>query len=274
MKNKWLAGPYFFWMAVFIIVPMFLVIYYAFSADAGGETVFTFDNFRRAFEPMYVGVFLNSIKIALISTLFCLILGYPVAYILSQREYSRKTTLFFLFAVPMWMNFLLRTYGWLSLLETNGVINTILAFIGLPKFNILYTDTAVILGMVYNFLPFMILPIHTSLTKIDYSLVESAQDLGANPFGVFRKVVLPLSIPGVISGITMVFMPAVTTFVIPSILGGGQYILIGNLIERQFLSSYDWGFGSALSLILMVVILISMMVVSAVDKDSEGGTLM
>lgn len=270
MKQKWLSGPYLIWMGLFIVIPLFLTAYYAFTKDG----VFTMEGFERAVQPMFLGVMGNSIKIAAISTVFCLILGYPVAYILSQREYAAKTTLFFLFAVPMWMNFLLRTYAWLSILESNGILNTILTALKLPKLNILYTDASVILGMVYNFLPFMILPIHTSLSKIDYSLVESAQDLGANPMGVFRRVVLPLSIPGVISGITMVFMPAVTTFIIPSLLGGGQYMMIGNLIERQFLSAYDWNFGAALSLILMVVIILSMMVISKVDTGNEGGTLM
>lgn len=269
MKQKWLSGPYLIWMALFTLIPLVLVGYYAFTLNGA----FTLEGFKRAFEPMYLGVLGNSIRIALISTAFCLALGYPVAYILSRKEYDQKTMLLFLFAVPMWMNFLLRTYGWLSILESNGILNAIFGALNLPKMDILYTDSAVILGMVYNFLPYMILPIHTSLTKIDYSIIESAQDLGANPFAVFRRVVFPLSIPGVISGVTMVFMPAVTTFIIPNLLGGGQYILIGNLIERQFLSAYDWNFGAALSLILMVVILFSMMILGKVDKDNEGGTL-
>jgi spermidine/putrescine transport system permease protein len=257
-------------MALFIIIPLFLTGYYAFTDTDGA---FTMAGFSRAFEPMYLSVLLNSIRIAAISTAICLLLGYPVAYILSRPEFAGKSTLFFLFAVPMWMNYLLRTYSWMSILETNGILNSLLAFLRLPKIDILYTDSAVILGMVYNFLPFMILPIHTALAKIDYSLVESAQDLGANPVTVFKRVVLPLSVPGVVSGITMVFMPAVTTFIIPSLLGGGQYMLIGNLIENQFLTAYDWNFGAALSLILMAVIILSMMIVLRVDKDNEGGTL-
>ncbi|MCL2702734.1 MAG: ABC transporter permease [Defluviitaleaceae bacterium] len=274
MSRKWLAGPYLIWMALFILIPMILVMYYALTRTVGGQTVFTLRGFQMAFEPMYLHVLWRSVRVAAISTAICLLLGYPVAYILASREFSQKSTLFFLFAVPMWMNYLLRTYAWLSILENNGVLNNILNAVKLPSLNILYTDQAVILGMVYNFLPFMILPIRTSLMKIDYSLIESAQDLGANPPTVFRRVVFPLSIPGVISGITMVFMPAATTFIIPSLLGGGQYVLIGNLIERQFLSAYDWNFGAALSLILMVVILLSMAIINKVDKGSEGGTLM
>ena len=276
MKQRWLSGPYLIWMALFIIVPMFMVGFHAFTKTVGGETVFSIDGFRDTFghDGMYLGVMWRSVRVAAISTVICLLLGYPVAYILASREYSLKTTLVFLFAVPMWINYLLRTYAWLTLLETNGVLNNILGRLNLPSVNILYTEGAVMLGMVYNFLPFMILPIRTSLGKIDYSLIESAQDLGANPLTVFRRVVLPLSIPGVISGITMVFMPAATTFVIPTLLGGGQYIMIGNLIERQFLLARDWNFGASLSLILMVVILVSMAFINKVDKDDVGGTLM
>jgi spermidine/putrescine transport system permease protein len=191
--------------------------------------------------------------------------------ILASKEYSRHKTLSILFIIPMWMNFLLRTYAWLTLLEKNGIINSILSFFSLPKINILYTNTAVVLGMVYNFLPFMILPIYTVLMKIDRRLIEAAQDLGGNSFTVFRRITVPMSIPGVMSGITMVFMPAVTTFVISKLLGGGQYALIGNLIERQFLQVYDWNFGSAISIIMMIFILISIAIMSRFDEDKGGG---
>jgi len=270
MKGKWLAGPYLFWMALFIIVPMFLVLYYAVTQTAADGTVsFTLGNIWTAITPNYLKVIWKSLRLAVVSTIICFILGYPVAYILAQREESKRGNLLFLFAVPMWMNFLLRTYAWLTLLETNGVINSLLAFLGLPKVMILYTDAAVLLGMVYNFLPFMILPIYTVLIKIDKSLLEAAQDLGGNPLKVFTRVVFPMSVPGIISGVTMVFMPAVTTFIVSTLLGGGQYKLIGNLIEDQFMMYYNWHMGSAVSLVLMALILISMALFAAVDRGKE-----
>ncbi|MEG2338166.1 MAG: ABC transporter permease, partial [Clostridium sp.] len=181
-----------------------------------------------------------------------------------------RNVLILLLIIPMWMNFLLRTYAWMNILEKSGLLNRFLDFIGLPTVDIMYTSSAVVLGMVYNFLPFMVLPIYTVLTKIDRRLIEAAQDLGANKRTVFRKVTFPLSLPGVISGITMVFMPAVTTFVISRLLGGGQYTLIGNLIEQQFLTTLDWNFGSSISVIMLIVILISMAIMSKYDKDKEG----
>lgn len=274
LKSKWLTGPYLVWMTVFIVIPLILTGYYAFTRQTPDGLIFTVDGFRRAFEPMHLTVFWNSFRVAIVSTGLCLLFGYPVAYILTSKGFSQKTSLILLFAVPMWMNFLLRTYAWLTILERNGVLNRILYTLGLPPIHILYTGTAVMLGMVYSFLPFMILPIYTALTKIDYSLVESAQDLGANPLKVFTRVIFPLSVPGVISGITMVFMPSMTVFIIPMLLGGGQYMLIGNLIERQFLSAYDWNFGASLSFILMVIIFISMAFISRVDKESTRGTLL
>lgn len=287
MKNKLFSSttPYLVWMIIFIVIPMFLIIYYGLTKTDGGSVIFSLDNFKRIFEQSqnldvsglrkypYIYVIVKSIIIAIASTVICFALGYPVAYILASKDFSEKTTLLFLFAVPMWMNFVLRTYGWLTLLEDNGVFNTFLSFIGLPKVNFLYTDGAVLLGMVYDFLPFMILPIYTVLKKMDHSYIEAAQDLGANPLAVFLRVVFPLSIPGIVSGVTMVFMPAVTTFFISNLLGGSDYILIGNLIERQFLTDYDWNFGSALSIILMVIMLLSMGIFSLVDKENEGGGL-
>jgi len=270
MKNKWLSAPYLFWMAVFIIIPMVLVFGYAITrTDADGEIYFTMANLQAVIVPDNWRIIWKSVRLAFIATVICFVLGYPVAYILSGKEFNKGGNLLFLFSVPMWMNFLLRTYAWLSLLEKNGIINRVLSFFNLPQLNILYTDYAVLLGMVYNFLPFMILPIYTVLMKIDHSLVEAAQDLGANPLRVFRKVVFPLSIPGIVSGITMVFMPAVTTFIVSNLLGGAQYWLIGNLIERQFLVQYDWHMGSALSMLLMVVIMVSMGIFAAVDRGKE-----
>jgi spermidine/putrescine transport system permease protein len=202
-----------------------------------------------------------------------LALGYPLAMILASKEMSRKNFLILLFVLPMWMNFLLRTYAWMTLLERKGLINTFLSYINLPPLEILYTNEAVVLGMIYNFLPFMVLPIYSVLRKIDPYVIEAAEDLGANSLTVFLKVIFPLSLPGVVSGITMVFMPAVSTFVISRLLGGGQFTLIGNLIEQQFLTVGDWNFGSALSIVMMILILFSMAAMARYEKDYEGGGL-
>jgi spermidine/putrescine transport system permease protein len=273
MKQRWISYPYIVWMIIFIVVPLVLVLFYSVTAQTGDGVRFTAANFRRFVDPIYINVLIRSVVLALISTGICLLLGYPMAMILSSREYSRKKIMYMLIVMPMWMNFLLRTYAWMTLLERNGVINTLLSMLSLPRLDILYTNNAVVLGMVYNFLPFMILPIYSVLTKIDYSVIEAAQDLGGNSFTVFRRVILPLSLPGVISGITMVFMPAVTTFVISRLLGGGQFMLIGNLIEQQFLSSGDWGFGSALSVIMMLLILLSMGLMQRYEQENGGGAL-
>ncbi len=271
MNRKWVSYPYLIWMIIFIVIPSFLILFYAFTARDGQGIRFTLDNFYKFCEPIYISVLLKSLGLALFSTFVCLVVGYPVAMILASKQFSKSATLSMLFIIPMWMNFLLRTYSWLTLLEKNGIINSILSFFNLPKIDILYTDAAVVLGMVYNFLPFMILPIYTVLMKIDGKLVEAAQDLGGNNMTVFRRITLPLSIPGVMSGVTMVFMPAVTTFVISKLLGGGQYTLIGNFIERQFIQLSDWNFGSAISMIMMIFILISIWIMSKFDEDKGGG---
>lgn len=273
MKQRWISYPYIVWMVIFIVVPLVLVLFYSITVQDGDGIRFTGENFARFLDPIYINVLVRSVVLALISTGICLLLGYPMAMILSSREYSRKKIMYMLIVMPMWMNFLLRTYAWMTLLERNGVINTILSMLSLPRIDILYTNQAVILGMVYNFLPFMILPIYSVLSKIDHSVIEAAQDLGGNNLTVFRRVVFPLSLPGVISGITMVFMPAVTTFVISRLLGGGQFMLIGNLIEQQFLSSGDWGFGSALSVIMMLLILMSMGLMQRYEQENGGGAL-
>jgi len=273
MKRQWLASPYIVWMIMFIVVPMLLVLFYSVTEQTADGYRFTFDHFRRFVDPIYINVLFRSVALALISTVICLLLGYPMAAILASKEYSRKKILYMLIVLPMWMNILLRTYAWMTLLERNGIINTILSFLRLPPLDILYTNKAVVLGMVYNFLPFMILPIYSVLSKIDESVIEAAQDLGGNSFTVFRRVIFPLSLPGVMSGITMVFMPAVTTFVISRLLGGGRFTLIGNLIEQQFLSSGDWGFGSALSVIMMLLILASMGIMSKYEQEGGGGAL-
>jgi spermidine/putrescine transport system permease protein len=273
MRRHWLASPYIVWMVIFIVVPMFLVLFYSLTKQTDVGWQLTFDHFRRFLDPIYINVLIRSMVLALVSTAICLLLGYPMAAILASREFNRKKIMYMLIVLPMWMNFLLRTYAWLTLLERNGVMNTVLSILGLPALDILYTNKAVVLGMVYNFLPFMILPIYSVLSKIDQSVVEAAQDLGGDNFTVFRRVIFPLSLPGVLSGITMVFMPAVTTFVISRLLGGGQFTLIGNLIEQQFLSSGDWGFGSALSVIMMLLILASMAIMNRFENESGGGAL-
>lgn len=274
MKKGWISYPYIFWMILFTLVPLILVLYYSLTTvNSSGAATFTFDNFREFMQPIYIKVLLRSVILALTSTLICLLLGYPVAMILSGRDISHRNLMVLLFIIPMWMNFLLRTYAWMTLLDRKGVINLLLGASGLPQLNILYTDTAVVLGMVYNFLPFMVLPIFSVLSKIDRSVVEAAEDLGCDSFTVFRRVIFPLSLPGVVSGITMVFMPAVTTFIISKLLGGSQYMLIGNLIEDQFTRVYDWNFGSAVSIVMMLLILVSMGVMSRYDKEEMGGGL-
>ena len=271
-----ISSPYIIWSGLFIIIPLFLIIFFAFTRSDNGTYTFTLNNFEELMQPMYFRIFYRSIKLALISTILCLLIGYPAAYIIAKSKASRQSVLLMLVIIPMWMNFLLRTYAWSAILGRNGVLNTILTSIGLPAMNILYTDTAVMLGMVYNFLPFMIIPIYTILTKMDQDLINAAKDLGANSAQVFTKVIFPLSMPGVVSGITMVFMPAVSTFVISKLLGGGQFMLIGNLIEQQFMSVGDWHFGSAISLFMMIVILISMALMNKFSDDSgkEGGGLL
>ncbi|WP_026881810.1 ABC transporter permease [Clostridium akagii] len=270
MKKKGTIAhyPYIVWSILFIVVPIFLVLYFS-VIDSNGNL--TASNYTKLFNSLYMLVFLNSIKLALISTAICLILGYPVAYIISKSISKTRNILMLFLVIPMWMNFLLRTYAWMSILGKNGIINTIITTLGFPAVDIMYTDAAVILGMIYNFLPFMIIPIYTVLIKIDKDVIKAAGDLGANKLTVFKRIILPLSIPGVMSGITMVFMPAVSTFVISQLLGGGQFMLIGNLIESEFTTVGDWYFGSALSILMMIIILLSMAVLTRFDKDDVKG---
>lgn len=270
-----ITSPYILWSVLFIVIPLFLIVFFGFTKMEGGSYVFTLEHFHQLMNPLYFKVFWRSIRLAIVSTILCLLIGYPTAYIISKVKASRQNTLLMLAIIPMWMNFLLRTYAWSAILGREGILNTLLNTLGLNSINILYTDLAVLLGMVYNFLPFMILPIYTVLSKMDQDLINAARDLGANGRYVFSKVILPLSMPGVVSGITMVFMPAVSTFVISKLLGGGQFMLIGNLIEQQFMSVGDWHFGSAISLFMMIVILITMAIMNKFSDDSEkeGGGL-
>ncbi|GAA0093651.1 ABC transporter permease [Clostridium perfringens] len=276
MKNRnknlsFAAYPYVVWSAIFIVIPLLLIVFFSFTSKVDGRFVFSFENFQRLFEPIYFTVFIRSIWLAVLSTVLCLILGYPIAYIISKLPIKRRNMLILLFILPMWMNFLLRTYAWMAILGRDGLINTLLSYIGIGPIKMLYTDGAILLGMVYNFLPFMVIPIYTVLIKIDKNLVNAAYDLGANKAQAFRKVILPLSIPGIISGITMVFMPAVSNFVIPNLLGGGKYMLVGNLIEQQFTTIGNWNFGSALSIFMMILILISMAFMSKYEKNGKEG---
>lgn len=269
MGRRWLVYPYHLWMLLFTVIPLALILFYAFF-DAN-TMQFTLKNVEQAAEPLYLGVLLHSVWLAVLATAFCLLLGYPVAMILSGTSVKYRNMLVMLLVIPMWMSFLLRTYSWLTLLERKGLINSLLAWFNLPAINILYTDYAVMLGMVYNFLPFMILPIYSVLMKMDKSLLEAAADLGAGKWTTFWRVIFPLSLPGVYSGILMVFMPAVTTFVISRLLGGGQYMLIGNVIEQQFLAIGNWGFGSAVSVLMLMIILVSMAFLGKYGRHGSGG---
>lgn len=272
-RTKYFSYPYIVWIMAFILFPSVLVFLYSITKDSNGIITinFTLDNYRIFFNPMYINILFDSIWLATISTIICLLLGYPAAYIISNANISKRNTLLFLCILPMWMNMLLRTYAWMTILGNNGLINNFLELIGLPRLNLLYTKGATIMGMVYNFIPFMILPIYTALSKLDIKLIEAATDLGANKKIVFKKIILPLSMPGVISGIIMVFMPAVSTFIIPQLLGGNKNMMIGNLIEKLFILNGDWNFGSAISIIMMLIILASMSIMNKFDVDKEGG---
>ncbi|MBR0414390.1 MAG: ABC transporter permease [Clostridia bacterium] len=264
-KKKYLSAIYILWMLVFTIIPLGLVVYFSLTTIDGK---FTFENLKNIGE--YTPVFLSSIKLSAISTALCLLLGYPFAYIISKVKASKQVIFMIFIMLPMWINFLLRTYAWMTLLENNGIINRLLSFIGIGPVHMINTQGAVVLGMVYNFLPYMIIPIFNVMTKIDKSYIEAAQDLGANNRRVMTRIIFPLSMPGVVSGITMVFVPAVSTFIISTMLGGGSNMMIGDLIELQFLGgSYDPNLGSALSLVLMVLILISMGIMNEFDSGEE-----
>ncbi len=270
---KKLVIPYIMWVTLFLVVPMLLIVYYAFSSPDMNEVVqikFTLDHFKKFFDPVFVAVLIQSLKIAGITTVISLLIGYPLAFMISRLKERMQTLMILLITIPMWINMLIRTYAWISLLSDVGLINTFLAKFGLGPVKMLYTDFAVILGMVYNFLPFMILQIYTVLNRMDESLIEASYDLGANRVETFFRVVFPLSLSGVISGITLVFLPAVSTFVIPQFLGGGSYVLIGNLIENQFVQVGNWNFGSAISLIMAVIIMLSMHLAQRFDQDIQN----
>lgn len=267
MNKKWLAGPYLVWMVGFIVIPLLLIVYYGLTDKSGA---FTLANVLSISTPEHVKALYLSLGLSLVSTVICLLLAYPLAMILRNRGIGQGSFIVFIFILPMWMNFLLRTMAWQLILSNNGVLNTLLGFLHLPKVHIIYTFQAVLIGMVYDYLPFMILPIYNSLSSIGDDVVEAGKDLGACYFTILRKIIFPLSLPGVISGITMVFVPSMTSFVISNILGGSNTLLIGNIIEQEFTYNFNWNLGSGLSFVLLVFTLISMGLMSVFDK-SEGG---
>ncbi|MCL2518950.1 MAG: ABC transporter permease [Oscillospiraceae bacterium] len=266
-KSKLPSAPYIVWVAIFILIPLFLVVYFAFTDISGKFTILNISDVGK-FGP----IFLRSVLLGVVATVICLVLAYPFAFVMSRMNSNLQKLTMMLIMLPMWMNYILRTYAWMALLETNGLINKMFGTFGLGPFQMINTDGAVVLGMVYNYLPFMILPLYTVMIKIEKPIIESAQDLGANAFGVLVKIVFPLSKPGVMSGITMVFVPSVSTFIISRMLGGGTNLLIGDLIEQQFLgNAYNPQFGSAISLILMIFILLSMAFLNQFDEyETEG----
>lgn len=263
-----LSTPYVLWCIGFIILPLVMIVYYGLTARDGGG--FTLDNLKLIWEPTYRSTLILSVQLSVISTLVCLLIAYPLALALRALRLKSNGFVILLFMLPMWMNFLLRTIAWQNILEKNGIINTILKVLGLPILNIINTPTAIVLGMVYDFLPFMIIPIYNVLSKISDDVLQAASDLGANYIQILFRVIMPLSMPGVISGLTMVFVPSLTTFVISDILGGGKILLIGKVIEQKFKMANDWNAGCGLSLVLMVFIFICMAIVQKYDKDSEG----
>lgn len=263
-----LVGPYCFWLFILTVIPMFLIIMYAFIQKGNSITTFSFtlNNFSKFFDPIFVSVLIKSFILGIITTILCLLIGYPVAYAISKCKEKTQTLLILLITFPTWINMLMRTYAWINILSSKGVISNLVQLMGFNEVSLLYTDFAVVLGMVYDFLPFMILPIHASLAKMDKSLIEASSDLGANPITTFWKITFRLSLGGVLTGITMVFLPSVSSFVIPKLLGGGQYALIGNFIEQQFINVGDWHFGSAVSLILAILVIVLMGLINRVEK--------
>ena len=269
-----LAVPYIVWAVLMLVLPMALIALYSFT-EQGNSIIsfsFTLEHYAKFFtDPDFLIVLWRSLLIAIKTTVICLLLGYPVAYFIAKSSERAQNILVLCITIPMWINMLVRTYAWIGLLSQGGLIHRIFQFFGFTGTELLYTEGAVLLGMVYNFLPFMILQINTSLCKMDHSLLEASADLGANPVQTFRRVTLPLSLPGVINGITLVFLPAVSSFFIPKLLGGGQYFLIGNLIENQFITVGEWNFGSAISMIMAVIMMVAMMAVRKIEIRNKGG---
>ena len=264
---------YLAWAGVFIILPLVLILIYSFNGSSSialDNFTFSLINYKRFFEPIYLKMLGITLLIATLATLGCLIIGYPVAYIISKMDQRIASSLIFVFIMPMWINLLLRTYGWITLLGRNGVLNRFLASLGAEPLGIMYTPTAVILGMIYEFLPFMVIQIYNALKKVDKNLIDAALDLGADMKTVFKKVIFPLSLPGVYTGIIMVFIPAISTFVVSNLLGGQKVYMIGNLIDQQFTFTGDWGFGSATAIILMLILFLALFIQRRFGRDLEG----
>ena len=269
-----LAIPYIAWAVMMLILPMGLIALYSFTKQGNTIVSFTFtlEHYAKFFtDPDFLIVLWRSLLIAFKTTVICLLLGYPVAFFISRSSEKLQNILVLAITIPMWINMLVRTYAWIGLLSEGGLIQRLLGFFGIARGELLYTEGAVLLGMVYNFLPFMVLQINTALCKMDHSLLEASADLGANARQTFVRVTLPMSLPGVINGITLVFLPAVSSFFIPKLLGGGQYFLIGNLIENQFITVGEWNFGSAISMIMAAVMMLLMMLVRKVEIHNRGG---
>ncbi len=264
LKSKLVASPYIVWSAIFVIAPLIFVAYYAFTDSSGA---FTLENISEL--SKYTTTFLRSIWFGIVATIICLIIAFPLAYFISQKTEKVQRTLVLLVMLPMWMSFLIRTYSWMALLQDTGIINSFLVKIGIDPVHMINTQGAVILGMVYNFLPFMITPIYSVMAKLDHSMIEACQDLGGNRLTCVRRCIIPMSMPGVVSGITMVFVPSVSTFYISQKLGGGSFDLIGDVIERQFQQSYNYNLGAAISFVLMILILICMAVMNRFTGDEE-----
>ncbi len=269
-RTSFLAAPYAVWVLICTILPLFYILGYALTNDAGG---FTLANLLAITDGVHLKSLWLSIEVAFITTIICLIIAYPVALILHNLKITNKGFVVFLFILPMWMNFMLRILAWQIILSNNGILNSILSTIGLPTVHILYTKAAVTLGMVYDFLPYMILPIYNALSKVSDSVVEAAADLGANWWTTFIKITVPLSKDGIISGIIMVFVPALSSFVVSNLLGGGKVLLIGNVIEQEFTLARNWNLGSGLSIILMIFVLLSMSIMNRIDDSENGGML-
>lgn len=270
LRRSFLAAPYAAWILICTVLPLLYILRYALTTDQGS---FTLQNLIAIADPVHLKSLWLSIEVAFVTTVICLVIAYPVALILHNMKFANKSLIVFLFILPMWMNFMLRILAWQNILSNNGVLNHILSFLGLKTIHILYTKHAVILGMVYDFLPYMILPIYNSLSKISDDIIEAASDLGASWLTTFTRITIPLSKEGILSGVIMVFVPALSSFVVSNLLGGGKVLLIGNVIEQEFTLARNWNLGSGLSIILMIFVLLSMSIMNKIDDSNGGGML-
>ena len=266
-SHSFLALPFALWAALFIVLPLFFVLWTGLTDGAGR---FTAEHLSTVLQPEYLRALALSVELALLSTCICLVLAYPLCLILRERRERQGLLVFLLFLLPLWMNSLLTTMAWQTIMEKHGIINMLLSALGLPEVHLINTPAAIVIGMVYNFLPYMVLPLYVSISRIDESIIEAARDLGANPFQTLRRVLLPLSLPGIVSGSTMVFIPSLTTFVISALLGGNKVLLVGNIIEQEFTAAYDWQLGSALSVVLMVFIILNILLEASTNRGEQG----